>query len=322
MSLGEFDLIRHFFDRPELRSSRPDVLGIGDDCALLSVPQGMQLAQSLDTLVSGVHFPERCDPFLLGYRALATNISDIAAMGAEPHSFTLGLTLPESDTDWLQAFSDGLVALAQPSGLALIGGDTTRGPLTISIQVQGLVPSGQALQRNGARAGDLIYVSGSLGDAAGALPAVLEGQYPQSCEEASVQYLLQRYYQPSPRVKLGQWLAANGATSALDISDGLLGDLGHTLKASQVGAELNLEQLPLSPQLLNVAGKQKAQSYALSGGDDYELCFTWPAHKTLELPEVIRAECSVTCIGHITDAEGICDKATGQPLSSAAYRHF
>ncbi|UYM14132.1 thiamine-phosphate kinase [Endozoicomonas euniceicola] len=322
MSLGEFDLIRHFFDRPELRSSRPDVLGIGDDCALLSVPQGMQLAQSLDTLVSGVHFPERCDPFLLGYRALATNISDIAAMGAEPHSFTLGLTLPESDTDWLQAFSDGLVALAQPSGLALIGGDTTRGPLTISIQVQGLVPSGQALRRNGAGTGDLIYVSGSLGDAAGALPAVLEGLYPQSCDEESVQYLLQRYYQPSPRVKLGQWLAANGATSALDISDGLLGDLGHTLKASQVGAELNLEQLPLSPQLLNVAGKQKAQSYALSGGDDYELCFTWPAHKTLELPEVIRAECSVTCIGYITDAEGICDKATGQPLSSAAYRHF
>ncbi|MCW7555997.1 thiamine-phosphate kinase [Endozoicomonas gorgoniicola] len=322
MSLGEFDLIRHFFDRPELRSSRPDVLGIGDDCALLSVPEGMQLAQSLDTLVSGVHFPEHCDPFLLGYRALATNISDIAAMGAEPHSFTLGLTLPESDTDWLQAFSDGLVALAQPSGLALIGGDTTRGPLTISIQVQGLVPSGQALRRNGAKEGDLIYVSGSLGDAAGALPAVLEGLYPQNCEDASVQYLLQRYYQPSPRVKLGQWLAANGATSALDISDGLLGDLGHTLKASQVGAELNLEQLPLSPQLLNVAGKQKAQGYALSGGDDYELCFTWPAHKTLELPEEIRAECSVTCIGRITDAEGICDRATGQPLSAAAYRHF
>ncbi|KEQ13000.1 hypothetical protein GZ77_21510 [Endozoicomonas montiporae] len=320
--MGEFELIRHFFDRPELQPSRSDVLGIGDDCALLSVPQGRQLAQSLDTLVSGVHFPEQCDPFLLGYRALATNISDLAAMGAEPHSFTLGLTLPESDSDWLQAFSDGLVALAQPSGLALIGGDTTRGPLTISIQVQGLVPTGQALLRSGASAGDLVYVSGSLGDAAGALPAVLEGLYPHRCDDDSVSYLLERYYKPSPRVKLGQWLATHGATAALDISDGLLGDLGHILKASGVGAELNLEQLPLSPQLLSVAGLSKAQGYALGGGDDYELCFTWPAEKTLALPEEIRAECSVTCIGRIMDTAGIYDASTGLPLSAAAYRHF
>ena len=322
MSLGEFDLIRHFFERPELQSSRPDVLGIGDDCALLSVPQGMQLAQSLDTLVCGVHFPENCDPFLLGYRALATNISDLAAMGAEPHSFTLGLTLPESDSDWLQSFSDGLVALAQPSGIALIGGDTTKGPLTLSIQVQGLVPEGKALRRNGAKAGDLVYVSGCLGDAAGALPAVLEGQKPDSCDNASIRYLLNRYYQPSPRVKLGQWLSANGATSALDISDGLLGDLGHILKASQVGAELDIKKMPLSNELLDVAGVEKAQRCALSGGDDYELCFTWPSDKVLELPESIRQECSVTCVGRITASTGIVDKTTQRSLTAAAYRHF
>ena len=322
MSLGEFDLIRHFFDRPELQPSTTDVLGIGDDCALLTVPAGMQLAQSLDTLVSGVHFPDNCDPFLLGYRALATNISDLAAMGATPHSFTLGLTLPESNSGWLQAFSDGLVALAQPSGIALIGGDTTKGPLTISIQVQGLVPQGQALRRNGAKVGDLVFVSGCLGDAAGALPAVLEGLYPQTCENAETHYLLERYYQPSPRVKLGQWLAASGATSALDISDGLLGDLGHILKASQVGAELDPDQLPVSTELLTVAGAQKARDYALAGGDDYELCFTWPADKVLNLPEAIRTECSVTCIGQITGSRGISDKTTGQPLTAAAYRHF
>ena len=322
MSLGEFDLIRHYFERPELRSNRPDVLGIGDDCALLSVPSGMQLAQSLDTLVAGVHFPEQCDPFLLGYRALATNLSDLAAMGAQPHSFTLGLTLPESNTNWLQAFSDGLVALAQPSGIALIGGDTTKGPLTISIQVQGLVPQGKALRRNGAKAGDLIYVSGSLGDAAGALPAVLQGFYPDTAENADVEHLLKRYYQPSPRLNLGQWLSLHGATSALDISDGLLGDLGHILKASKVGAELDLNTLPVSSALLNVAGKDDAQRFALTGGDDYELCFTWPADKPLELPETIASECRVTCIGQIIESTGIVDQQTGVVLSADAYRHF
>ena len=327
MSLGEFDLIRHYFERPELRSSRPDVLGIGDDCALLSVPSGMQLAQSLDTLVAGVHFPEQCDPFLLGYRALATNLSDLAAIGAQPHSFTLGLTLPESNSQWLQSFSDGLVALAQPSNIALIGGDTTKGPLTISIQVQGLVPDQKALRRNGARVGDLIYVSGSIGDAAGALPSVLQGFYPETAENAEIEYLLKRYYLPSPRLVLGQWLSENGATSALDISDGLLGDLGHILKASKVGAELDLSVLPVSSPLLNIAGKNDARRYALTGGDDYELCFTWPANQSLHLPEHVVSECPVTCIGHITENAGlvdqqIVDQQTGDILSADAYRHF
>lgn len=322
MSLGEFDLIRHFFERPELRSTRSDVLGMGDDCALLSVPAGYQLAQSLDTLVSGVHFPVNCDPFLLAYRALATNISDLAAMGAEPHSFTLGLTMPESNSDWLKAFSDGLVALAQPSGMALIGGDTTKGPLTISIQAQGLILEGKALRRNGARAGDLIYVSGSLGDAAGALPDVLAGVYPDTCDDLAVRYLLQRYYQPSPRVELGQWLSDNGATSALDISDGLLGDLGHILKASHVGAELDLTSLPISDELIMVAGQQKALQYALNGGDDYELCFTWPVDKELVLPDELAGTCPITCIGRMVDVVGIIDRHTKKPLLADAYRHF
>lgn len=322
MSLGEFDLIRHYFERPELRSNRSDVLGIGDDCALLSVPSGMQLAQSLDTLVAGVHFPERCDPFLLGYRALATNLSDLAAMGAQPHSFTLGLTLSESNAQWLQAFSDGLVALAQPSGIALIGGDTTKGPLTISIQVQGLVPDQKALRRNGAIVGDLIYVSGSIGDAAGALPSVLQGLYPDTAENAEIEYLLRRYYLPAPRLALGQWLSANGATSALDISDGLLGDLGHILKASKVGAELDLNTLPVSTALLTIVGIDDARRYALTGGDDYELCFTWPANQPLGLPEHIASECPVTCIGHIAAGTGIVDQQTGDVLSADAYRHF
>ena len=239
-SLGEFDLIRDYFDRSELRSKRSDVVGIGDDCALLSVPEGMQLAQSLDTLVEGVHFPVHCDPYYLGYRSLSVNLSDLAAMGATPHSFTLGLTLPKADPDWLKSFSDGLADLAEKYDVGLIGGDTTKGPLTISIQAQGLIQAGKALRRNGARISDLIYVSGCLGDAAGALPDVLEGCLPETALDSDSKYLLQRYFTPFPQIALGEWLAQNGATSALDISDGVLGDLGHILKSSQVGAELDI----------------------------------------------------------------------------------
>lgn len=322
MALGEFDLIRNYFDRPELHSPRSEVLGIGDDCALFSVPAGMQLAQSLDTLVSGVHFPDPCDPYLLGYRALAVNVSDLAAMGAEPHSFTLGLTLPESNPDWLQAFSDGLADVSSSFGMGLIGGDTTRGPLTVSIQAQGLVKKGQAMLRSGAKPGDKVYVSGFLGDAAGALPAVLRGEKPEGCSDEATRYLLERYYKPSPRVSLGQWLSENGATSALDISDGLLGDCRHILKASGMGAVIAPEQIPLSPQLLEVAGAEEALRCGLSGGDDYELCFTWPADRPMQFPDGLARECSVTCVGEITEEKGLRDSKTGELLSSSAYRHF
>ncbi|WP_062267733.1 thiamine-phosphate kinase [Endozoicomonas arenosclerae] len=322
MALGEFDLIRSFFDRPGLRSHFSDVVGIGDDCAIISLPNDQQLAQSLDTLVEGVHFPEDCDPHLLGCRALAVNLSDLAAMGATPHSFTLGLTLPESNSVWLQSFSDGLTELATTHQIGLIGGDTTRGPLTISIQVQGTLPKGKALRRNGAKAGDLIYVSGYLGEAAGALPAVLRGEKPENASTSEEQYLLQRYYRPSPRVSLGQWLLENGASAALDISDGLLGDLGHILKASQVGAELNISSVPVSSELESLLGVEKARELALTGGDDYELCFTWPEQKKLQLPDSLLADNHVTCVGRITPSPGLVDAETGQPLSPQAYQHF
>ena len=210
MPIGEFTLIKQYFTREELSPTSSDITGIGDDCALIEIPEGMQLAQSLDTLVEGVHFPSDCDPELLGYRALAVNLSDLAAMGAKPHSFILGLTLPTSDEFWLSGFSDGLSLLARKTGIALIGGDTTRGPLTLSIQVQGLIPKGKALKRNGAQPGDKIYVSGHLGDAAGALDFVLKNHLPATTTNNNIRQLLNRYYKPSPRIALGQWLVANG----------------------------------------------------------------------------------------------------------------
>ncbi|WP_257252365.1 thiamine-phosphate kinase [Endozoicomonas sp. SESOKO3] len=322
MALGEFDLIRSFFDRPGLRSSLSDVVGIGDDCALLSLQPGQQLAQSLDTLVEGIHFPKHCDPYLLGYRALAVNLSDLAAMGAKPHSFTLGLTMPESNDVWLQSFSDGLAELASIHQIGLIGGDTTRGPLTLSIQVQGTLPEANALRRNGAQVGDLIYVSGCLGDAAGALPDVLRGQNPGSVRTLEQRHLLERYYRPTPRIALGQWLLENGATAALDISDGLLGDLGHILKASQVGAEIKTTSVPVSKALGSLMGPEKSRELALTGGDDYELCFTWPDRKKLLLPDSLMTDNPVTCIGRITSASGLVDAETAQPLSPRAYQHF
>ena len=216
MAIGEFELIRKYFARPELSGEQgkyaDGLVGIGDDCALLTIPQGMQLAQSLDTLVETVHFPADCDPFQLGYRALAVNLSDLAAMGAEPHSFTLGLTLPDVNEPWLKRFSDGISRLAQKADIALVGGDTTRGPLTLSLQVQGVVPKGQALMRSGAKPGDLICVTGSLGDAAGALAYVLSGEKLGICDDDSIRYLLTRYWFPTPRLYAGQWLRKKGAT--------------------------------------------------------------------------------------------------------------
>ncbi len=320
MAIGEFELIKKYFNREELAPPLKGVMGIGDDCALIEIPDGMQLAQSLDTLVEGVHFPRHCDPALLAYRVLAVNLSDLAAMGAKPHSFTLGLTLPEANSDWLQGFSNGLTLLAQQAGIALIGGDTTRGPLTISVQVQGTVPKGKALKRSGAKVGDRIYVSGSLGDAAGALDFVLQNQIPITATHSDTRYLLERYYQPSPRLKLGQWLSQNGATSALDISDGLLGDLNHILSASGVGAALNLDAIPCSKALSNIYGDDKARQYALTGGDDYELCFTWPENKAISLPPSLG--CTLSCIGKVTESKMVTDAKTGKPIQPEAFTHF
>ncbi|UZE23147.1 thiamine-phosphate kinase [Pseudomonas sp. B21-056] len=271
--MGEFELIRSYFAAAPCAQGGDGVaLGIGDDCALLTVPLGEQLAVSTDTLVAGVHFPDPCDPFLLGQRSLAVAVSDLAAMGATPLAFTLALTLPTVTADWLQAYACGLNQMAQACGVALVGGDTTRGPLSLTMTVFGRVPSGQALTRSGAQPGDLLCVGGELGNAAGALPLVL-GQ--RHTEPAVAEPLLAHYWSPRPQVGLG--LALRGrASSAMDISDGLLADCGHIALASGVAIQVERDRLPLSKALVALLGRTEAEQAALSGGDDYVLLFSLP----------------------------------------------
>lgn len=271
--MGEFELIRHFFAAAPCAQGGDGVaLGIGDDCALLALPAGQQLAVSTDTLVAGVHFPDPADPLLLGQRALAVAASDLAAMGASPLGFTLALTLPSVAEGWLQPFAEGLNRMARQCGLSLIGGDTTRGPLSLTVTVFGAVPAGQALLRSGAQPGDLLCVGGVLGDAAGALPLVL-GQ--AQAHDGMAGPLLAHYWSPPPQFGLG--LALRGkATAAMDISDGLLADCGHIASASAVALALELEALPLSDALVAFCGREGAQNAALTGGDDYVLVFSLP----------------------------------------------
>ena len=320
--MNEFDLIARYFNQPAL-TGQPGceggvVVGIGDDCAVVSVPDGLQLVQSIDTLVEGVHFPAGIDPALLGWRALAVSVSDLAAMGAKPHSFFLALTLPKADTVWLEGFCQGIADLAKRCGIPLIGGDTTRGPLTVSLHVQGIVSVDSALKRNGARPGDTVYVSGTLGDAGGALPLVLQGAGISDGKNVSESVLLERYYRPQPRLALGQWLAEQGATAAIDISDGLLGDIGHILRASGCGAALNSDALPLSEALCAVYPEKQACSLALTAGDDYELCFTAPAATIAEH----QAPVPIVAIGTIVEQPGI--RLDGQLIDPAegGFRHF
>lgn len=321
--MTEPDLIEHYFNQSGL-TGQPGctggvVVGIGDDCALVSVPDGWQLAQSIDTLVEGVHFPVGIDPVLLGWRALAVSISDLAAMGARPHSFFLALTLPRVDTDWLAGFCQGMADLAARCSIPLVGGDTTRGPLTISLHVQGIVSANQALRRNGARPGDTVYVSGTLGDAGGALPLVLKGATGiEDGKNASETLLLARYYQPQPRLTLGQWLVDQGATAAIDISDGLLGDCSHILQASGCGATLNSNALPISDALRAVYPEDRARSLALTAGDDYELCFTAPASAIAESGSPI----PVVAIGTVVEQAGICLDGQFIDSSEGGFRHF
>ncbi len=317
--MGEFELIRHFFAAASCAQAGEGVaLGIGDDCALLDVPAGQQLAISTDTLVAGVHFADPCDPFLLGQRALAVAASDLAAMGATPVAFTLALTLAHSDTDWLQAFARGLDQMARHCALRLVGGDTTRGPLSLTLTVFGRVPVGQALTRSGAQVGDLLCVGGDLGNAAGALPLVL-GQ--RTAEPVLAEPLLAHYWSPKPQFALG--LALRGkATAALDISDGLLADCGHIAAASGVRLLVEREKLPLSPALLGFLGQASAWDAALSGGDDYVLAFTLPA---AELPALLLAHGSVRVVGQVVAGQGVALLAAdGQDITPRVrgYQHF
>jgi thiamine-monophosphate kinase len=316
--LSEFDLIRDHFAR--LGAARGDVvLGVGDDCALLRVPPGCELAVSIDTLVSGVHFLPDCDPFGLGHKSLAAGLSDLAAMGAEPAWATLALTLPAADDAWVGAFARGLADLAAAHRVALVGGDITRGPLTISVQVHGLVPAGAGVRRSGARPGDLVCVSGTLGDAALAL-ALIEagGPVPEA--------LRGRLERPTPRVALG--LALRGLASAMiDLSDGLAADLGHILEESgNPGAEVRLADLPLSDAVARLVGEDRDWSLPAAGGDDYELCFTVPAERAARIAAAAAAAgCPVAVVGAITPTPGLTflrpDGGVWRPRHSG-YVHF
>ncbi|MDX9665459.1 thiamine-phosphate kinase [Pseudomonas sp. P5_152] len=317
--MGEFELIRNYFAAAPCAQAGDGVaLGIGDDCALLAVPAGEQLAISTDTLVTGVHFADPCDPFLLGQRSLAVAVSDLAAMGATPVAFTLALTLPTVTAEWLDAYARGLNQMAQSCGVRLVGGDTTRGPLSLTMTVFGRVPAGQALTRSGAQVGDLLCVGGELGNAAGALPLVL-GQ--RTAPAAIAEPLLAHYWSPQPQLALGQALRGK-ASAALDISDGLLADCGHIAKASAVGLLVENQKLPLSAALLGFLGENAARVAAVSGGDDYVLAFTLPpAH----LPTLLAEGWPIHVVGRVVAGQGVTLlDANGQDITPniRGYQHF
>jgi thiamine-monophosphate kinase len=328
-AMGEFDLIARYFTRPTPRAA----LGVGDDCALLQPAPGTQLAISSDMLVQGRHFFAGVDPFTLGHKALAVNLSDLAACGAQPLAFTLALALPQADEAWLTPFSRGLLALADAHGCELVGGDTTQGPLNICITVFGEVPvvngKSQALLRSGAKVGDDVYVSGTLGDARLALEA-LRGRL--ALPAAVLAQARQRLEQPTPRVALGQALRGV-ASAAIDVSDGLLGDLRHILRASAVGATLdisiaiNLIAACARPDWArSIIDAEKQLDCVLAGGDDYELAFTAPASaREAVQAAALKTQTPVTCIGVIEQATGLrLLDASGHAVTDpfASFDHF
>ncbi len=317
--MDEFALIERYFTRRAAQIRVPHVaLGIGDDAALLDIPAGMQLAVSVDTMVSDVHFQKDTAPYDIGYKALAVSLSDMAAMGAEPIAATLALTLPGTDEPWLEAFSNGFFDLAERYRTQLIGGDTTRGPLSITVHIHGLLPQGAALLRSGARAGDAIYVTGTLGEAGLALQH-LQGKL----KLHDAQRALDRLNRPEPRVREG--MALRGiASSAIDVSDGLAADLGHILDASHAGATIHLDALPVPADLAGAG--VNLQEFALSAGDDYELCFTAPPRNHEALQQALRNfSCPCTRIGAVEATPGLrCLRADGSLFTPLApgYRHF
>lgn len=315
--LSEFDLIAKYFTRPTTRVS----LGVGDDCALMTPSPGMQIAISCDMLVSGTHFFADADPAMLGHKSLAVNLSDLAAMGARPIACTMALSLPKPDEPWLKAFAEGFFALADEHGCELIGGDTTRGPLNICVTVFGEVPIGQALRRDAAQVGDDIWVSGTLGDARLGLAGYLKEL---SLDETTHVNAASRLHVPTPRLALG--IALRGiAHAAIDISDGLIGDLGHILKRSNKGATLEVDALPAGPMLRQQPADVRRR-FALAGGDDYELCFTAPiAQRNAVMQAAQTAGVPVTRVGQIEAAVGVrLRDAQGAPVQvkSTSFDHF
>ncbi|MDX1655080.1 MAG: thiamine-phosphate kinase [Candidatus Competibacteraceae bacterium] len=320
MALNEFQLIERFFQRTPRR--RDVVLGVGDDCALLRPPPGQVLAVSVDLLVSGTHFLADTEPEGLGHKALAVNLSDLAAVGAEPAWATLALALPGVEEQWLEAFCRGLYTLARRHRVELVGGDVTRGPLAISCQIHGFVPEGQALRRDGARPGDRIFVTGVPGEAALGL-AILQGELELKGEARAA--ALARLERPEPRIRAGLELRGL-ASAAIDLSDGLAQDLGHILTRSRVGAEIVVEDLPQSPLLAAWEDPRRAQVAALSGGDDYELCFTVPMDRVAGVEALARQwPWGAKAIGHITDgADLMVRHRDGRIFQSdrLGYNHF
>jgi thiamine-monophosphate kinase len=316
----EFRLIDRIRERTA--QAREDVrLGIGDDAALLVVPPGQELAVAIDTLVEGVHFPPGTAPADIGWKALAVNLSDLAAMGAAPAWALLALTLPQADAERVDGLAEGFARLAQEHGVALVGGDTTRGPFSLSVAVHGFVPPGQALTRAGACVGDAVFVTGTLGDAAGGLRLV-QGERPFDPTEEAHRTLRARLDRPVPRVRAG--LALRGlAHACIDVSDGLLADLGHVCAASGVGVEIDADALPLSPALRNTFGEGLARELASSGGDDYELCFTVaPARTAAMRAALAEAGCRATRIGRVVEGSGVSVAGIGSAPHRHGWDHF
>ncbi|PMH41119.1 thiamine-phosphate kinase [Vibrio sp. 10N.286.49.B3] len=319
---GEFNLIDKYFCQRQ--QQRKDViLAAGDDCALVTAPENVHIAISTDTLVAGTHFLLDANPAWVAHKALASNLSDLAAMGATPAWVSLALTMPTPDEAWLAPFCDAFFALADTFGIQLIGGDTTKGPLSITLTVQGFVPKDQALRRNGAQVGDLIYVSGNLGDSKAGLEVILDSE---NSQKVGALELEQRHYQSTPRIHLGEALRTM-ASSAIDISDGVISDLTHILKCSNVGARLDVSQLPLSEALLSYSDDLiTAQQFALTSGEEYELCFTVPSQCQAKIEQWSREgkTHNVTCIGIITSSNQLelHNKGAAINWDLTGYDHF
>lgn len=321
MASSEFSLIKQYFSRQQVQRQDVD-LAIGDDCALVQAPVNSQIAISTDSLVAGTHFLADADPKKVAYKALASNISDLAAMGATPTWVSLALTMPKPDEAWLKSFCDGFFELADRHQIQLIGGDTTKGPLSITLTIQGTVPQGQALLRSGAKAGDWLFVTGNLGDSAAGLEVILS----ESKAESELEKTLEnRHYFSEPRVLAGQALRGL-ASAALDISDGLVADLGHILESSEVSAVIEVNQLPLSAELLDFCqNKTVAQQMALSSGEEYELCFTVPEENKQSIENILACSGThATCIGQIKVGKGITltDGETELDWHLSGFDHF
>ena len=318
--MKEFELIKNFFIQQAV--TRKDVvLGIGDDCALVRAPEQQNIAVTTDTLVAGVHFPHSTAPRAIGHKAIAVNLSDLAAMGAKPSWISLAITLPEIEENWISEFCAGVFELCEYYNVELIGGDTTQGPLSITVTAQGLVPINSHLSRSGAKSGDWLYVTGEIGDAALALQHINEKVI---IEDVFKDQILTKLDYPKPRVLAGQTLR-NYASSAIDISDGLISDLGHICQASNVGANIVLDALPLSTVMKETLSIEDAITLALSGGDDYELLFTVAEDNKVGMETTLaHSGTKVTCIGQINASKTITTTLNSKPvaINVTGFEHF